>query len=76
MYILIFLHFKYLIIFLYFLLVIKINNFEAYTPTNDNPIIITVYGIINPNFYEGTTTGYIRLAVRYIGSSSFLNSEQ
>ncbi len=42
---------------------VYLKDFESYLPSADNPIIVQIYGIINPNFYEGFTTDYIKIAV-------------
>lgn len=38
---------------------VYITNFESYLPDASNPIIINIFGIVNPNFYDGQITGNI-----------------
>ncbi|EGR31727.1 hypothetical protein IMG5_103280 [Ichthyophthirius multifiliis] len=53
---------------------VYVKNFESYVPSQENPIIIQVNGIINPNvaFVE---TDWIKIATLYNNDNKFINSQ-
>lgn len=50
-----------------------LSNFDSYTPSASNPIVVKIFGIQNPNVAY-TDTGYIKVGLLYTGKSYFLNS--
>lgn len=48
-------------------------DFDSYTPSISNPIIVKIFGITNPNIAY-TATGYLKVALMTTNAKYFLNS--
>jgi hypothetical protein len=50
---------------------VTFTGFQTYLPDSTRPVVVNVYGVKNPNYLSGSTTGDFRVATLPSGSSSF-----
>ena len=52
---------------------VYITNFETYIPSADKPVGVLIYGVINPNKNDDSTTGYFKIGTQIGSTAQFLD---